>query len=435
MCEHASHMRHSIRCCVVARARKVSDLKAELELRVQVAESLRRLVMTVNSGRTLDEILTTVLAEAVQLLGCSAGVLYLADGQQGGEWLTTRASYGVALDELPTRQRIGSPISGLSVSHRRAAVCPDLLAGLETEPGQPPSVIIEETPSYLRCVKVVDEFDTPESLARIRRVGEHHRAILAVPLIVRETVYGALALFYPQPREFKEDEVTLSLAFADQAGLAIENARLHAHAQHAAAEEERSRLARDLHDAVTQTLFSASLIAEVLPRMWQRQPEQVGTRLEELRRLTRGALAEMRALLFELRPAALREMALSDLLRQLTEATMARTTVNARLTVQGEPRDLPADVQVALYRLAQESLSNVSKHARAQNVDVRLTWAHEHLCLEISDDGQGFDLAAIPGGHLGIGFMRERAAAIAANLCIESRPGTGTTVRVRWPGS
>jgi hypothetical protein len=94
----------------------MSGLRAELEQRVQVAESLRRLVMTVNSGRTLDEILTSVLAEAVQLLGCSAGVLYLSEGEPHDAWLTTRAAFGVALDELPTRQRIGSPISGLAVA-------------------------------------------------------------------------------------------------------------------------------------------------------------------------------------------------------------------------------------------------------------------------------------------------------------------------------
>src|SRR5262249_11652254 len=162
------------------------------------------------------------------------------------------------------------------------------------------------------------------SLARIRRIGQLYRAILAVPLIVRDTVYGALTLFYPLPRDFVGDEIRLSLAFADQAGLAIENARLHAHAQQAAAQEERNRLARELHEAVTQALFSASLIAEVLPATWELYPDEVRPRLEDLRRLTRGALAEMRALLVELRPAALSETPLADLLRQLVDASMAR---------------------------------------------------------------------------------------------------------------
>ncbi|MBV9171952.1 MAG: GAF domain-containing sensor histidine kinase [Chloroflexi bacterium] len=408
-------------------------LRAELEQRVQVAETLRRLVMTVNSGRALDEILTSVLAEAVQLLGCTAGVLYMADGEQDSPWLTTRASYGVALEEVPTRQRIGSPISGLAVSHRRAAACPDLLAGLEIPPDQRPVVVLEDTPNYIRCVKVVDEFDTPESLARIRHVAEHHGAILSVPLIVRDSVYGALTMFYPLPREFGGDEIRLTLAFADQAALAIENARLHEQAQQAAAQEERNRLARELHDAVTQTLFSASLIADVLPTLSEHQPEELAPRLEDLRRLTRGALAEMRTLLFELRPTALKETPLADLLRQLVEASMARDAVNNRLTVQGEARTIPTDVKVALYRLAQEALNNISKHARARNAEVRLVWAREHLCLEIADDGRGFDPAAIPPGHLGIGFMNERAAAISASLRIDTARDTGTTVTIRWP--
>jgi signal transduction histidine kinase len=360
-------------------------------------------------------------------------MLYLAESEQEGAWMLARASYGVALDELPTRQRIGSPISGLAVSRRRAAVCPDLLAGLETPPDQPPAVVIEESPSYIRCVKVVDEFDTPETLARIRHVAQHHRSMMSVPLLVRDIVYGALTLFYPLPREFADEEIRLALAFADQAGLAIENARLHTQTQQAAAQEERNRLARELHDAVTQTLFSASLIAEVLPSIWQRQPEQVGARLEELRRLTRGALAEMRTLLLELRPTVLRETPLSDLLSQLVDASMARTTINALVTIQGVAWRLPADVQVALYRLAQESLNNVCKHSHADNAELRLFWADDHLCLEIKDDGRGFDPVTIPAGHLGIGFMQERAAAIGASLCIESQPLAGTTVGVQWP--
>ena len=97
----------------------------------------------------------------------------------------------------------------------------------------------------------------------------------------------------------------------------------------------------------------------------------------------------------------------------------------------GQPRPLPTDVQLALYRLAQEALNNVSKHAQARQAEVRLVWAPDHVCLEISDDGRGFDTRAIPPGHLGIGFMHERAATVGAALCIASRPQRGTMVTVR----
>ena len=182
--------------------------------------------------------------------------------------------------------------------------------------------------------------------------------------------------------------------------------------------EERQRLARELHDAVTQTLFSASLIAEVLPRLWDRDQTQVRGRLDELRRLCRGALAEMRTLLLELRPTSLAEARLPDLLRQLIEATSSRGDVAVDLQLAGEPRALPAEVNVGLYRLAQESLNNVCKHAEADNAWVKVAYQDDRVDLEVGDDGRGFDPdpALVPSGHFGLGMMRERADALGATL-------------------
>ncbi len=149
----------------------------------------------------------------------------------------------------------------------------------------------------------------------------------------------------------------------------MENARLYEQAQALAALEERQRLARDLHDAVSQTLFSASLIAEVLPRLWERNPAEGQRSLAELHQLTRGALAEMRTLLLELRPAALLEVGLADLLRQLAEAVTGRSRVPIDLSLD-KPYPLPPDVQVNLYRIAQEALSNVAKHSGASRATV-----------------------------------------------------------------
>jgi signal transduction histidine kinase len=194
---------------------------------------------------------------------------------------------------------------------------------------------------------------------------------------------------------------------------------------------ERSRLARELHDAVTQTLFSASLIAEVLPRLWARDPERGRGQLEEVRLLTRGALAEMRSLLLELRPEALVQAKMDDLLRQLGRAMTGRTGVPVSVHADvGCP--LPAEVQVALYRIAQEALNNVSKHAEASQVDVHLNCQADRAALSIRDDGRGFEVQNLPPGHFGVGFMRERAAAVGAELEIESGLGRGTQVSVRW---
>jgi signal transduction histidine kinase len=194
---------------------------------------------------------------------------------------------------------------------------------------------------------------------------------------------------------------------------------------------ERSRLARELHDAVTQTLFSASLIAEVLPRVWATDPARGHRQLEEVRLLARGALAEMRALLLELRPDALSRAKMGDLLSQLGRATIGRTGVSVVVTVEGE-QALPPEVQVALYRVAQEALNNAGKHAEASQVNVRFACEPGRAELCISDDGQGFDVDGIPPGHFGVGIMQERAAAIGAVLEIESQPRHGTKVMVVW---
>jgi PAS domain S-box-containing protein len=194
---------------------------------------------------------------------------------------------------------------------------------------------------------------------------------------------------------------------------------------------ERNRLARDLHDAVSQTLFSTSLIAEVLPRLWERNPEEGWRRLEEVRQLTRGALAEMRTLLLELRPAALVEADLGDLLRQLGEATAGRARVQVEVEVEGTCAPC-ADVKVALYRIAQEALNNVAKHASANRAFVSLRCEENRVALSVCDDGRGFDILGVPSDRFGLSNMRERAEAIGALLAVQSGIGKGTQVRVIW---
>ena len=196
---------------------------------------------------------------------------------------------------------------------------------------------------------------------------------------------------------------------------------------------ERTRLARDLHDAVTQTLFSATLIADVLPEIWDMNIQEGKRRLEELRLLTRGALAEMRTLLVELRPNALVEVPLPSLLKQLAEALTGRSRINIVTYSEGD-RKLPPDVQVALYRLTQEALNNVVKHAKANQAIVTLVLDHT-VRLVVADDGIGFKQSGISGDHLGLKIMRERAESIGASLKITSSAGEGTQVSITWPSS
>jgi len=210
--------------------------------------------------------------------------------------------------------------------------------------------------------------------------------------------------------------------------------RLAQRAAEAAVEEERNRLARDLHDAVTQTLFSASLIAEVLPRLWNRDKSEGQRRLTELRELTRGALAEMRTLLLELRPAALIEAELGDLLNQLAESITGRARVPVAVEQEGEC-DLPAEVKIALYRIAQEALNNVAKHAPSSRAEIHLRCQPDQMVLSIKDNGPGFDPDDLPPESMGLGIMKERAQAIGAELKIASQADQGTEVIVKWLAS
>ena len=212
--------------------------------------------------------------------------------------------------------------------------------------------------------------------------------------------------------------------------LNLANERLREKAAQDAVAAERTRLARDLHDAVTQTLFSTTLIADVLPEIWEMNQNEGKRRLEEVRQLTRGALAEMRTLLVELRPNALVEVPLPTLLRQLTEALIGRSRMNIQLSAEGE-RKLPADVQIGLYRLAQEALNNIVKHAKASQAVVTLRLG-DTVRLTIADNGIGFAPSTVTADHLGLKIMRERAEAIGAKLTIESEPGEGTQISVIW---
>jgi signal transduction histidine kinase/ligand-binding sensor domain-containing protein len=264
------------------------------------------------------------------------------------------------------------------------------------------------------------------------------QSALVVPLKVKGAVIGVLDVESDRLDDFDESDIAVVQSLAHQIAVAVDNARLFEEAQQLAVLKERQRLARDLHDAVTQTLFSASLIAEVLPRIWERDSDEGQRRLAEVRELTRGALAEMRTLLLELRPSALADAELGDLLRQLAEATTGRARVPVSVQVEGTYSHrctlstIPPDVKVALYRIAQEALNNVAKHSGASQATVRLCCGPERVALHVTDDGRGFDVDAIPPDHLGVGIMRERAETIGAELTINSEPERGTEVSVAW---
>lgn len=193
--------------------------------------------------------------------------------------------------------------------------------------------------------------------------------------------------------------------------------------------EERQRLARELHDAVSQTLWTASLMADLLPTVWDEDRKEGEETLVKLQRLTKGALAEMRMLLLELRPAALVETDLKKLLERIAEATMSRKKMEISVNADSIT-DVHPDVKIGLYRIAQESLNNIARHAKAEHASIELKQIDDKIHLVIADDGRGFSIPASGSDHMGLNIMQERAADIEAEISIDSEISKGTTISV-----
>ncbi len=255
--------------------------------------------------------------------------------------------------------------------------------------------------------------------------------LVHIPLSTKGHVLGFIFLGKKGSNNLSSEEQSLLSSIGQQIGVAMENAHLYEQAEKTAVTTERNRLARELHDAVTQTLFSANLIADVIPRVWKRDQKEGLESLEELRQLTRGALAEMRTMLIEMRPESLERSDIKTLLTQLTDAFIGRVRVPVALDIQGECA-LTQDAKIVFYRVAQEALNNIAKHSGARNVELLLKCQPGHFSMIIKDDGLGFESSSIPAGHMGITIMRERANSIAARFMIKSQVGMGTTINLEW---
>lgn len=261
------------------------------------------------------------------------------------------------------------------------------------------------------------------------------RSHLLAPFIQEGRWRFGISLNKNHAYEWRADQIELLQSLAPRIYLSLERARAEdeAREQRILAERlhERQKFARDLHDAVSQTLFGAGIMTETLPRIAEQTPEQLPGLLLELNRLIRGAQAEMRTLLLELRPANLESTPLSRLLRQLVDTVQGRRRMTITLNVEDEPV-LPPEVHVAVYRIAQEALSNIFKHAKADEAWVNGRGGEGVVELRIRDGGTGFD-PENPNAGLGLQMMCERAADIDAMLEINSAPGTGTDVHLIYP--
>lgn len=263
---------------------------------------------------------------------------------------------------------------------------------------------------------------------KARPPGMHMiQSYVAAPIHLRGDLSGFLFLSSKTPAYFSQVHADRLQVFAGYAAIALQNAQLFEQAQELATMKERQRLARSLHDAVSQTLYSTSVIAEALPLLWKRDPAQGEYHLSQLRRLTRGALAEMRTLLLALRPNNLIEADFNDLLHHLTEALQGKTHIEVALDIE-ETHPLPEDVQTNLFFIAQEALNNVVKHAEASKVAVYYNSTRDQIELNVVDNGRGFDTAQVVPTSMGLGIMTERAEAVDASLQITSQIGQGTRI-------
>jgi PAS domain S-box-containing protein len=258
--------------------------------------------------------------------------------------------------------------------------------------------------------------------------------IVSLPLMHHDAAIGALNAYYPSGQRPPEIDMSFLRAMADQATSAVDYARLLGASRDKVALEERQRLARDLHDSVSQAVYGIALGARSAVELLSKDPAQLREPLDYILRLSEAALAEMRALIFELRPEALEREGLIGALKHHTAVLRTRYSIAVEESLAGEPT-MSWESKQALYRIAQEALHNAGRHARATRVRIALSQDHACIRLEVSDNGVGFDTGSEHPGHFGLNTMRERATELGGSLEIDSRPQAGTTVQAIIPAS
>ncbi len=375
-----------------------TQLEQRVTARTRELATLNKIAEVVSRSLNINDILIDALDKILEVLEMEVGGAYALDDDNQN--LRLLAQHGLTIELI--KQISLRPLKGSIVE----------------------KAVLKDRPIVLE----IEEYPEVELKPLLEKLGI--RQFICVPLRAKGRLEGAFIFGSYQARPISQEELALLEACGQQIGVSVENARLYRQAEETAALAERTRLARELHDSVTQTLFSASLIAEVLPDVWKMNQIDGWHRLEELRQLTRGAMAEMRTLLVELRPNALIEIPLSDLLRQLCESLIGRARLPIQLSIEGQYK-LPPEVQVGMYRIAQEALNNVVKHSKATQAVVTMR-LNKAVHLSIADNGCGFEVDKVPPNHLGLKIMCERAEAIGAKLSIYSEPGEGTQVSVTW---
>ena len=371
---------------------------------IAISQSAAGLAVTQSLTATLDALAESVV-DATSAIACG---VYLLDADGG---LRTAGTFGLphgyaaAIDEASHQ---GAPRAALTAIETKAMVVDeDIIRRRLADPRYAPvHELIRDQPWDL---------------------------VVAMPLMNQGKAVGSLNAYYPPGGRPPEIELAFLRSMAYHAASAAEYARLLRTSREKVALEERQRLARDLHDSVSQAVYGIALAARSAQELVSKDPSLVHEPLEYLLRLSEAALAEMRALIFELRPEALAREGLTGALKHHTAALRARHGITVEELLGPEP-ELSFERKQGLYRIAQEALHNAARHARAKRVVVALTQVNSDIRLEVSDDGVGFDAeAASHPGHFGLNTMRERATELGGSLEIDSRVRGGTIVRATIP--
>lgn len=369
-----------------------ANAQRETEAYRHLAESkrLQHLTTALLQQPTLDDVLPLVCREAQQLTGADGARLLLLENDA---WLRVFHQTGTVIPNLE-RVPLGNKVAEQALLPKKAVLTNE------------PAIFSPFFQAYPAL-----------------------KSLVAIPLLLKDEVIGALHVVN-KPGGFTEEDTRLLSLFAEQAAMAIANTRLHEQAKQLAVAKEQQRLARELHDSVTQVLYSVILYADATRLALAADKKVEATEnLHELRTLARRAMADMRLLLFRLHPPVLEEEGLVTALQARLEAIEARAGLQIDLQVEGENR-LPIAIEDELYKIAQEALNNVVKHARAEQVAVHLHFADQECWMTIQDDGIGFEPLKVQGGGLGLRSIAERIQQMGGDLLVESNPTQGTKLQV-----
>ena len=417
---------------------RVAERTREIERRRQVAEGLHDILAILNSKHSMKEVLSYVVGKAHTLLDADAVEIF-----NFSENCSIDTPVTVCLDSLDLQSTYRSGLEQHSEMRlgeqtdatQKANEWYRAIVQLVIAKRQPISFDnLQEHPNQYTVWHNTLEPSSGCSLHKqeMPKPAQNYGALLAAPLMVGSELYGAIVLYQQQPTQLTSESVGLTAFFCDQAALALENARLHERAEQAGMLEERERLAQELHDSVTQSLYSLTLYAEA----GQRQAKagavsRVREYLGQLGNTAQQALKEMRLLLYELRPVLLEQEGFLGAIRRRLDVVEKRAGVNVFMDVP-EPLMIPRTLEEGLYRIAQEALNNSLKHAASQEIVVHVESNPTYVKLEVSDNGYGFDLESV-GRGMGLTNMQARAKKLGGTLSIQTAPGKGTSVQVLVP--